>query len=340
MSLCGRTFSKNKNRKFVVHLLGESRAGRWRNVAELVLASADRVIKEGSEEKHPKGLVQRWSKLRRRASDIRKILRKGVASLFSFVGGALTSAARDGDWVLLDEVNLGSPEALLALGDLFSGAGSLRLHDGAGTCVPRHPGFRLFCCMNPSTDVGKREPPAAFSSRVARCHVDEPAAEADLAEVVARYLPCLPEERARRVVRFYRAAREAARTRLCDGAGRRPCYSLRTLCRALRIVAANYDGSGNALDRCLVEGLSACFLTELDRPSYDVVLWLIFKIVADKSGKDKGLVPSMKAPLRMPAALKGKRVVQIEGYWLPCGEGDINVQVILTRFPRIERSFF
>ena len=131
------------------------------------------------------------------------------------------------------------------------GTGCVRLPDGLGGLVRRHPDFRLFCCMNPSTDVGKRDLPPALAARMARCHVQEPEAETDLAEVVQRYFKVLrpvkgdddesfvSDERCRRVVRFYRSARKAARTRLCDGAGRRPCYSLRTLCRAMTIAVGS-----------------------------------------------------------------------------------------------------
>ncbi len=199
--------------------------------------------------------VAKWEELRARAASIRRVLRKKVASLFSFVGGALTSAVRDGDWVLLDEVNLAGSEALLALLDLFNGTGRLRLNDGVGSGVRRHPEFRLFCCMNPSTDVGKRDLPRALASRLAAYYMDEPTAEADLREVVARYFEVLrpgnnvdvdgadssmSERRCRDVVRFYKAAKLAAKNQLCDGTGRKPCYSLRTLCRAMRIAVSTY----------------------------------------------------------------------------------------------------
>ncbi len=135
----------------------------------------------------------------------------------------------------------------------------------------------------------------------------------------------ISNERCYSIVRFYRLAREAARTKLCDGAGRKPCYSLRTLCRAMTIAASNYDG--NNLDRVLLEGLSACFLTELDRASYDVILWLIFQTLGKKNALQS---------LRMPPHLKGSRAVQVEGYWIQCGEGSAQVQegYILTETVR------
>ena len=103
--------------------------------------------------------------------------------------------------------------------------------------------------------------------------------------------------------------------------------------------SSNYDGSN--LDRCLLEGLSTCFLTELDRSSYEIVLLLIFRATFEEVGggaKQKKNAKSKKLaaaaalpfqhhqPLKLPPRLKGVRAVQIEGYWLQCGEGNINVQ--------------
>lgn len=39
--------------------------------------------------------------------------------------------------------------------------------------VVRHPEFRLFACMNPATDVGKKDLPAGVRSRFTEFFVDE-----------------------------------------------------------------------------------------------------------------------------------------------------------------------
>ena len=59
-----------------------------------------------------------------------------------------------------------------------------------------------------------------------------------------------------------------------DGAGHLPTFSLRTLCRALNIAAGN--PCQNAM-RSLTEAFILCFLTEVDRPSYEAILALIQK---------------------------------------------------------------
>jgi midasin (ATPase involved in ribosome maturation) len=72
-----------------------------------------------------------------------------------------------GCWVLLDEINLASAETLECLSGLLEGSsGSVYLLErGDQKPVERHPDFRLFACMNPATDVGKKDLPAGLRNR-------------------------------------------------------------------------------------------------------------------------------------------------------------------------------
>jgi midasin (ATPase involved in ribosome maturation) len=72
-----------------------------------------------------------------------------------------------GYWVLLDEINLASAETLECLSGLLEGSsGSVCLLErGDQKPVERHPDFRLFACMNPATDVGKKDLPAGLRNR-------------------------------------------------------------------------------------------------------------------------------------------------------------------------------
>jgi midasin len=68
---------------------------------------------------------------------------------------------------LLDEINLASAETLDCLSGLLEGStGSLYLLErGDQELIKRHPDFRLFACMNPATDVGKKDLPAGLRNR-------------------------------------------------------------------------------------------------------------------------------------------------------------------------------
>ena len=79
-------------------------------------------------------------------------------------------------------MNLASTETLDRLSSLFDGpTGSLCLSDrGDVEPIPRHSDFRLFACMNPPNDVGKKALPAAMEARMARVDVPEIVSDADV----------------------------------------------------------------------------------------------------------------------------------------------------------------
>ena len=52
----------------------------------------------------------------------------------------------------------------------------------------RHPEFRLFACMNPATDVGKKDLPAALRARFTEVFVDELVEPHDVREVVQAHV--------------------------------------------------------------------------------------------------------------------------------------------------------
>lgn len=138
---------------------------------------------------------------------------------FAFVEGKLVQAVREGWWLLLDELNLAPPEVLERIAGLLEagGEGSIALLErGDAHQVPRHPRFRLVAAMNPATDAGKHELPAALRGRFTELWVPEPSGRDDLRALVAAYLagtgPAPPIDP---IVDFYLAAKaEAVRTLL------------------------------------------------------------------------------------------------------------------------------
>ena len=90
--------------------------------------------------------------------------------------------------------------------------------------------------MNPSTDVGKKDLPPSLRSRFTEFFLGEPTNKRDLELIVKEYLKELdvPDKKVLKIVEFYAAIRKLCRTRLCDGTGHAPSFSLRTLCRALK----------------------------------------------------------------------------------------------------------
>ena len=54
--------------------------------------------------------------------------------------------------------------------------------------IKRHPDFRLFCCMNPATDIGKKSLPPSVRNRFSEFYVDELKDPSDLRVLITRYL--------------------------------------------------------------------------------------------------------------------------------------------------------
>ncbi|CAI4218341.1 unnamed protein product [Parascedosporium putredinis] len=164
------------------------------------------------------------------------------AFAFSFVEGNIVKAARNGDWVLLDEINLASSDTLESITDLLTDPGEtpsiLLSETGEIERIKAHPNFRIFGAMNPATDVGKRDLPVGIRSRFTEIYVNSPDRDyKDLLKVVKAYLQiksAKDEHAADDITRLYlNTKRLADEKRLVDGANEVPHFSLRTLTRVL-----------------------------------------------------------------------------------------------------------
>ena len=92
--------------------------------------------------------------------------------------------------------------------------------------ITRHPDFRLFACMNPATDVGKKDLPPGVRNRFTEFFVDELEEASDLKILVAEYLKglSLNASQVEGIVKFYLNIRSEAARKLTDGTGHRPHY--------------------------------------------------------------------------------------------------------------------
>lgn len=157
------------------------------------------------------------------------------------------------------------------MGYFIGTEGSLSLLErGDKGPIKRHSKFTLFSCMNPSTDVGKKDLPAGLRNRFTEFFVDELTDKSDLLLLVDSYLQAasLPPEKLNNIVDFYLNIRKLAENSLLDGLGHKPHFSLRTLCRALKIASQNFCGS---FGRSVYEAFALSFLTQLDTNSYQAV---------------------------------------------------------------------
>jgi midasin len=244
-------------------------------------------------------LKPRWEKFSQSLEQFEVQLSGGSKGFaFSFIEGNIVRAARNGEWVLLDEINLASPDTLESIADLLhSGPGStpsiLLSETGEIERVRAHPDFRIFGAMNPATDVGKRDLPMGLRSRFTEIYVESPDRNLDdLLAVIKAYLKSSStndEKAAHDVARLYlNTKRLADEKRLVDGANQIPHFSLRTLTRVLSYVTEIVPSYG--LRRALYEGYAMGFLTLLNRESERMLMPLINHHLLDSHGNPQALL--------------------------------------------------
>ena len=265
---------------------------------------------------------------------------KGFA--FSFVESNLIRAARKGEWVLLDEINLASPDTLESVADLFSdtadgGPSILLTETGDIQRIYAHRDFRIFGAMNPATDVGKHDLPASLRSRFTELFVEAPDTDLEnLVSVVKVYLGQTHNNAdvriANDIAQLYIDTKQLVeQNRLVDGANQKPHFSLRTLTRTLLYVLDIAPIYG--LRRALYEGFSMSFLTVLDRESELLLQPRIDKHILGAQKNGKALLTQIP---RVPQ--DSNKHVQFKHYWITRGDAVIEEQPQYIITPFIERN--
>ncbi|KAI5981722.1 midasin [Pisolithus albus] len=308
MELFGATFSRKRNVKFEESVRKAVQEGKWKRAVvlwkeatRLAKERIERRVAEGVEEEADIGKMEgprkrrkvddgtllasqaAWERFEREVDEFDMQHAQGQGKFaFDFVEGPLVRALRVGDWVLLDEINLASSETLECVTALLNGpTASITLTEkGSLEAVPRHPDFRLFACMNPATDVGKKDLPPNIRARFTEIDVPPPDADREtLLRIVHQYIGhCAVGDKAAimDVAEFYAAVKKLVDERqLADGSDRRPHFSMRTLARALTFAADVAPSYG--LRRALWEGCLMAFTMVLDGQSTTVVIGLAQK---------------------------------------------------------------
>ncbi|ORX62531.1 P-loop containing nucleoside triphosphate hydrolase protein [Hesseltinella vesiculosa] len=263
-------------------------------------------------------LREAWKKIKQQIDEfeVQQVQAKNKF-VFSFIEGALVKAVRQGDWILMDEINLATTETLECLSGLLEDAeGSLLLTEkGDVEPIQRHPNFRMFACMNPSTDVGKRDLPPGLRNRMTEFYVHSPDTRYDdLLQIVRQYLAPVSagdDHACNDVAQFYSQAKQLAQQhKLVDGANQRPHFSIRTLARALTYVVQIQPVYG--LRRSLYEGFCMTFLTQLDKDSEALMRQLIHKTLLNNVKQVTQLVTQIP---RQPSP----NFIQFGYFWLEQG---------------------
>ncbi|PSR94588.1 hypothetical protein BD289DRAFT_404549 [Coniella lustricola] len=288
----------------------------------------------------------RWDRFRTSLQQFEIQLSGGSGGFaFAFVEGNIVKAVRNGDWVLLDEINLASPDTLESIADLLhSGPDAipsiLLSETGDIERIQAHPNFRIFGAMNPATDVGKKDLPLGLRSRFTELYVASPDKDfKDLVVIIKSYLSgqnSRIDQAADKVARLYMRIKELAEAKaLVDGANEVPHFSLRTLTRVLTYV--NDVAPFYGLERSLYEGFCMGFLTHLSRDSEKLVMPLITEHLL---GKDATRL--LSRPPKYPS--DGRKYVKFTDkddnrvYWLLQGAQPPKERTDYIRTPYVERN--
>ncbi|KAL0229956.1 hypothetical protein PCE1_003520 [Barthelona sp. PCE] len=205
---------------------------------------------------------------------------------FGFVEGLLLEAIKKGEWVLLDEINLSTTETLNRLIEFIDTdcqavsvweAGSLEK-------IPKHPNFRVFACMNPPTDVGKRALSDSVRYLFNEIYVPR-LIQQDSLELLAQALlrtVNISNNICRKCALFYIECHKlATEGSLFTTDGLPPTFSIRTLSRALRHCSKLAGVYGKY--RALHDGIQMTFFGTLNDESRRLLYASLGSIVFNTS---------------------------------------------------------
>ena len=278
---------------------------------------------------------------------------------FIFSEGALTKAFRHGYWILLDEINLATSEVLEALDSILSSSSSglLLLDKGGVEVVPRHENFRIFGCMNPQTDSGKKALPPSISRRFTEIYVDplenyskdllflinhsvkgivttvaskgnfavdfsfNPFSVEDATAILNDFVFAL----------FYRVKECICDSSLIDGSGHRPQFSLRTLTRCFAV--AKYFTPFLPLLGAIHESFQVVFCSQLTETSRALFAEIFVNISQNLRLLISLPVNGIKKEVYYSSSSVSKSdVVDVNGYFLKKGQFEFseNSSYIIT----------
>lgn len=293
-------------------------------------------------------LKQRWEKFSQSLDQFDMQLSRGSKNLaFAFVESNIVKAARNGEWVLLDEINLASPDTLESIaGLLHTGLGNppsiLLAESGKLERVIAHREFRIFGAMNPATDIGRRDLPPGLRSRFTEIYVESPDRDFnDLLSVIKTYLKGSTsnyERTAHDIAQLYTDTKRLAdEKRLVDSASNVPHFSLRTLTRVLSYVAEIAPSYG--LHRALYEGYAMGFLTLLNKESERVLMPLINHYILNTQGNAQSLLAQTpKHPDDGRGYIRFVNKKRDRQYWMLQGTEIPQEQPLYIITPFVERN--
>ena len=124
-------FDRNSNVKFLSKIRDLIHSKQFKVLLQTVIHVAKNPLNRDN--------LEEWVKVGDAAESL--LLTPSNGNVFDYVEGVLTEAAKNGHWILLDEVNLAEEEVLIALNSVCNDL-IIPLQDGKKSLVKVHPDFR------------------------------------------------------------------------------------------------------------------------------------------------------------------------------------------------------
>ena len=204
--------------------------------------------------------------------------------------------------------------------------------------IERHPDFRLFACMNPATDVGKKDLPPGLRMRFSEIYSPPPDDDSEaLVAIVKQYLgDAVASDRSAilDVAEFYMSMKALSRAReIVDGTNTPPHFSMRTLARALTFAVDVAPTFG--LRRGLYEGCLMTFTMSLNNPSMEIAGSLSTKHLLNGLRNPKAVLRQQPS---VPAGRDQDDFVRFGHYWLARGPEEIVADQAYVITPSVQRK--
>lgn len=365
--LFARSFSAKNNEKFLKLLSKCFNKSQWKNVCRLwkeaykmakstftttqcetANSEGDEKAEEGRKKKRKLNdyerieLMKEWKAIHSRVTNFEKqAVDTNNSFIFRFVEGSLVNAVKRGDWLLLDEMNLAAPETLDSISDLlaeYQDQRSVLLSEkGDVESIRAHPDFRIFGCMNPATDVGKKDLPQSIRSRFTEIYVASPDQDIqDLLMIIDKYIGkyALSDEWVGNdVAELYLEAKKLSdNNHIVDGANQKPHFSIRTLTRTL--LYAREISSIYGLRRSLYEGFCMSLLTLLDEKSERLLMPIIQKYTIGRLKNAKSVLSQIPSD----PSTSNTQYIKFGHYWMRKGSEEVEPQPNYIITPFVEKN--
>ena len=196
---------------------------------------------------------------------------------FAWNDAEFLQALKNGDWVLLDEMNLASQSVLEGLNAVFDHRGTVYIPE-LDRSFSRHHNFRVFAAQNPLSQGGGRKGlPKSFLNRFTKVYVDKLTGD-DLFTISRRYYPNIEPDTLKRMIKFNELVHEQVSEKRTFGASGSPWeFNLRDIMRWATLITRSSLQNPDPW-QYLYTVYGARFRTEEDRQSLYRIFMSTFNI--------------------------------------------------------------